>query len=100
MAGVTSSAETQRGLGRMLATSIGRLAVALAVPIVAFIVLYAGFLFLRDADLARPIDELVNQLLRSPTGRRDWPLSFWSKDLLMSVAARRGWVDPDLSALP
>lgn len=59
MAGVTSSAETQRGLGRMLATSIGRLAVSLAVPIVAFIVLYAGFLFLRDADAPKVVVVLV-----------------------------------------
>ncbi len=57
-------------------------------------------LFLREVDLARPIHDLVNDLLRSPTGRRDWPLRFWSKDRLFSVEARRGWVEPDLARLP
>ena len=57
-------------------------------------------LFLEEADVSRPIHELVNELLMSPMGRRDWPLRFWSKDLLMSVDARRGWVEPDLAAMP
>ena len=57
-------------------------------------------LFLEEADVSRPIHELVNELLMSPMGRRDWPLRFWSKDLLMSVEARRGWVEPDLAAMP
>ena len=57
-------------------------------------------LFLEEADERRPIHELVNELLMSPMGRRDWPLRFWSKDLLMSVEARRHWVDPDLAAMP
>ena len=57
-------------------------------------------LFLEEADVNRPIDELVNELLMSPMGRRDWPLRFWSKDWLMSVEARRGWVEPDLAAMP
>jgi hypothetical protein len=33
-------------------------------------------------------------------GRRDWPLRFWSKERLMSVEARRGYVPPDLGAMP
>ncbi len=57
-------------------------------------------LFLQEADASRPIHELVNELLMSPMGRRDWPLRFWSKDRLMSVEARRGWVEPDLRAMP
>ena len=57
-------------------------------------------LFLEKADTSRPIHELANELLMSPMGRRDWPLRFWSKDRLMSVEARRGWVEPDLSAMP
>ena len=47
-------------------------------------------LFLEEADVKRPLHELVNELLLSPMGRRDWPLRFWSKERLMSVAARRG----------
>mgnify|MGYP003579118572 FL=1 len=57
-------------------------------------------LFLEEADVTRPIHELVNELLMSPMGRRDWPLRFWSKDRLMSIEARRGWVEPDLAAMP
>ncbi|MGH6651960.1 MAG: hypothetical protein ACREB7_12615 [Sphingopyxis sp.] len=41
----------------------------------------------------------VNALLLSPMGRRDWPLRFYSRDLLFSVAARRGFVEPDIRAL-
>jgi hypothetical protein len=57
-------------------------------------------LFLENADIARPIHDLVNELLMSPVGRRDRPLRFWSKERLMSVEARRGWVEPDLKAMP
>jgi hypothetical protein len=57
-------------------------------------------LFLEEADRDAPLHELVNQLLHSPMGRRDWPLRFWSKERLMSVAARRSWVEPDLRAMP
>ena len=57
-------------------------------------------LFLADADTGRPIHELVNELLMSPMGRRGWPLRFWSKERLMSVEARRGYVEPDLRAMP
>ena len=42
----------------------------------------------------------VNALLLSPQGRRDWPMSFYSRELLFSVEARMGWVEPDLTALP
>jgi len=57
-------------------------------------------LFLSEVDPNAPLDHLVNDLLHSPLGRRDWPLRFWSKKRLMSVEARRGWVRPDLAALP
>lgn len=42
----------------------------------------------------------VNGLLRSPMGARDWPLRFYSRDLLFSIAARRRFVEPDLAPLP
>lgn len=44
--------------------------------------------------------ERVNGLLRSPMGQRDWPLRFYSRELLFSVEARRGYVEPDVAALP
>ncbi len=57
-------------------------------------------LFLSEADVARPIHDLINELLMSPMGRRDWPLRFYSRERLFSVEARRGWVEPDLAAMP
>ena len=57
-------------------------------------------LFLSEADLDEPLHELVNDLLLSPMGRRDWPLRFYSAERLFSVDARRKFVSPDLAALP
>ena len=57
-------------------------------------------LFLAEADRAAPVHNLVNDLLHSPMGQRDWPLRFWSKERLMSVKARRSYVEPDLATLP
>ena len=52
----------------------------------------------------RPADETlanaVNSLLASPMGKRDWPLRFYSRDLLFSVSARRKFAAPDLAPLP
>lgn len=42
----------------------------------------------------------VNALLRSDMGRRDWPLRFYSRELLFSVPARCAFVEPDLAPLP
>ena len=42
----------------------------------------------------------VNAVLLAPQGRRDWPLRFYSRELLFSKTARLGWVEPDLAALP
>ncbi len=57
-------------------------------------------LFLSEADPHEPVHELVNELLLSPMGRRDWPLRFYSGERLFSVEARRHFVPPDLAALP
>lgn len=43
--------------------------------------------------------ERVNALLASERGGRDYPLRFYSSGLLFSVAARRGFVEPDLARL-
>jgi hypothetical protein len=47
-----------------------------------------------------PLHELHAALMTSPLGGKDWLLAYWSAPLLFSVEARRGWVDPDLQALP
>ena len=57
-------------------------------------------LFLEQADRSEPLHELVNELLLSPMGARDWPLRFYSPERLFSVEARRRFVEPDLRALP
>jgi hypothetical protein len=57
-------------------------------------------LFLSEADPAEPLHELVNELLLSPMGRRDWPLRFYSRERLLSVEARREFIPPDIAALP
>jgi hypothetical protein len=57
-------------------------------------------LFLAEADRSGPLHELVNELLLSPIGRRDWPLRFYSPGRLFSVEARKHFIEPDLRALP
>ncbi len=51
--------------------------------------------FLATQDKSRPIDELA-ELLISQLGAKDLPLRYYSREVLMSVEARRGWVEPDL----
>ena len=56
-------------------------------------------LFLREAA-ANPLAERVNALLSTPMGARDWPEHFYSRERLMSGAARRSFIEPDLQPLP
>ena len=54
--------------------------------------------FLADcaaADLAAT----VNALLTSKLGQRNRPSGFYSRELLFSTAARRGWTEPDITAI-
>jgi hypothetical protein len=57
-------------------------------------------LFFSEADAEEPLHELVNELLLSPMGKRDWPLRFYSRERLFSLEARRTFVAPDVAALP
>jgi hypothetical protein len=57
-------------------------------------------LFLAEADTSEPLHVLVNELLLSPAGRRDWPLRFYSRERLFCVEARREFVTPNIAALP
>jgi hypothetical protein len=56
-------------------------------------------LFLRQTE-ETGLKERVNALLLSPVGKREWPLGFYSKELLFSVPARMGFVQPDRAPLP
>ena len=57
-------------------------------------------IFLKEADVSEPLHVLVNGLLLSPMGRRDWPLRFYSRGRLFSVEARRSHVAPDIAGMP
>ncbi len=43
--------------------------------------------------------EAAARLQASSLGDKAWPLTFWSREQLFSVEARRGWVAPDLRPL-
>ena len=62
----------------------------------AYLVLLARFARSNPALDGAP---LAQALLSSPLAQRDALFRYYSKDLLMSVAARRQWVEPDLRAL-
>jgi hypothetical protein len=47
-----------------------------------------------------PLHVALEELMASEYGRSDWLLVYWSKPVLFSVTARRGWVEPDLRPLP
>ena len=53
--------------------------------------------FLARTDPALRLADKVNALLAAPEGRRDWPLTLYSRDLLFSVPARMAYVAPDLA---
>jgi hypothetical protein len=57
-------------------------------------------LYLARTDAALPLHVKVDGLLKTPQGRRDWPLRFFSPERLFSVEARLGWIEPDLTPLP
>ena len=60
----------------------------------------AGVRLFLSATVETGLAARVNAMLRSDVGRRDWPLRFYSRELLFSVPARRGFVEPDLMTLP
>jgi hypothetical protein len=43
---------------------------------------------------------VCNALMDSSLGTSDWPLRYWSREVLFSRDARMAWVDPDLHTLP
>jgi hypothetical protein len=47
---------------------------------------------------ALSLAEKVNILLAAPQGRRDWPLTLYSRDRLFSVDARLNYLPPDLAS--
>lgn len=49
-----------------------------------------------NASLADVLADLMSGELGDPK----WLLTYWSEESLMSLEARRGWVEPDLRELP
>jgi alpha-glucoside transport system permease protein len=54
-----SPKELEQSLGARLVSWIGRVLLAIAIPAIAFFVLYQGFLFLRDSDAPRGVIALI-----------------------------------------
>jgi hypothetical protein len=57
-----------------------------------------GVLDVYPADV--PVYTIVNALMASNLANPNWLLEYWSQPRLMSVEARRAWLEPDLKALP
>ena len=55
--------------------------------------------FLAQQKDEPPLHELCNRLFASPFGESNWLMTYWSKDVLFSVKARREWVEPDLQPI-
>ena len=60
---------------------------------------WAAAVFAKEADRSRGFLALVNGFLASPIASKLAPFGFYSRDRLLSVAARHGWVAPDLRPL-
>lgn len=55
--------------------------------------------FVNEAASGSSLLVLTNGLLVSRYAAGSFPFEFYSRDRLLSIAARRGWVDPDLAPL-
>ena len=61
---------------------------------------------LRGAAAARaeqprePLERVLDRLMAGPLGDKRWLFTYWSEARIMSVEARRRWVEPDLAPLP
>lgn len=47
-----------------------------------------------------PLHVVVDALMAGPCGESDWLLTYWSRERLFAVDARRSWAEPDLQPLP
>jgi hypothetical protein len=62
----------------------------------AYVELLAQFLERREDG---PLSEAIAQLLAGPLADREVLLTFYSRERLMSTAARAAWVEPDIARL-
>jgi len=54
----------------------------------------------RSMPGAAPLHETLDVLMASDFGRPGWLLTYWTRERLFSVEARRVWVEPDRAPLP
>ena len=47
-----------------------------------------------------PLSDHLDALLAGPCGRSDWLFAYWTRAVLFTPTARRGWVEPDVQPLP
>ena len=59
----------------------------------------AAFMLNKHAS-GTPLEAVLASLLAAEFGNPDWLLTYWSKDLLMSLEARRSWSAPDIAPFP
>ena len=59
MKSLNAAREQNQSLGARIVSFIGRIVLAVGIPLIAFYVLYQGFLFLRDSDAPRVVITLV-----------------------------------------
>tara|TARA_R110000787_G_scaffold223187_1_gene331602 strand:- start:181 stop:621 length:441 start_codon:yes stop_codon:yes gene_type:complete len=60
----------------------------------------AAHSLLSKAAAGTPLHVVLRDLMASEYGKSTWLMTYWSKPVLFSVEARRGWVGPDLKPLP
>ncbi|WP_084398131.1 hypothetical protein [Henriciella aquimarina] len=53
-----------------------------------------------ETHVGAPLPEVLAKLMASECGRKHWLMTYWSRDRLFSLDARRSWVEPDLAPLP
>jgi hypothetical protein len=56
--------------------------------------------FLGPFPSEEPLCVILAALMASPLGEKSWLLSYWTRERLFSVQARRSWLEPDLAPLP
>jgi hypothetical protein len=64
----------------------------------AYVRLLAAFVAARPAG--EPVAAMIAALLAGPLAARDVLARHYSRERLLSVDARRGWMEPDLAPLP
>jgi len=47
-----------------------------------------------------PLHEVLDDLMATRLGDRDWMLAYWTRARLFSVQARREWAEPDIQPMP